>query len=64
MEENKTTYKAYIFCSNCHFKKEIDIPKGALISHVSCPNCGNLTLEIDPNGEIFNRPHVSNNDYR
>ena len=63
MEENKTTYKAYIFCNNCYFKKEIDIPKGVLTSSVSCPNCGNLTLEVDPNGKIFNRPHVPNNDY-
>ena len=56
MENNKTTYKAYIFCTNCHFRKEIEIPKGALINEISCPNCGNLTIKIDPNGKIFNRP--------
>ena len=56
MENNNTTYKTYIFCSNCRFRKEIEIPKGSLIGDISCLNCGNLTLEVDPNGEIFNRP--------
>lgn len=57
MENNETTYMVYVFCTNCRFRKEIDVPKGVLISEVSCPNCGNLTIKDDPNGEIFNRPH-------
>lgn len=57
MENIKTTYRAYVFCTNCRFRKEIDIPKGILISGVSCPDCGNYTLEDDPNGGIFNRSH-------
>ena len=61
MENNNTTYKAYVFCTNCNFRKELDIPKGSLVSDVSCPNCGNLTIKIDPNGEIFNRPHRQEN---
>lgn len=63
MENNQTTYKAYVFCANCGFRKQIDIPRGSLINDVSCPNCGNSTLEIDPNGEIFNRPKHQE-DYR
>ena len=61
MENDRTTYKAYIFCTNCHFRKEINIPNGTLISEISCPNCGNLTVVDDPNGEIFNRPHIPTN---
>ena len=53
---NDTNYEVYIFCSNCLVHKKIEVPKGSLINQTVCPNCGNLTLEIDPNGEIFSRP--------
>jgi len=62
-ESNKSIYEAYIFCTNCYVNKKIEIIKGLKISDVNCPNCANTTLEIDPNGEIFNRPK-SNENYR
>lgn len=54
---NETTYEAYIFCQNCHIHKKIIFPKGSMIEHSECPNCGNLTLQIDPNGHLFDRPN-------
>lgn len=51
-----STYEAYTFCENCHSHKKTEIPKGSTINETSCPVCGNLTLKIDPNGEIFSRP--------
>lgn len=54
MDDNK--YEAYVFCNNCVAHKKIEIPKGSLINQTACPKCGNLTLKIDPNGEIFERP--------
>ncbi len=54
-EEIKTNYEAYIFCNNCHHHDKISINKGIIINEVKCPNCDNLTLEIDPNGAIFDR---------
>ena len=53
--DQKTTYEAYIFCNNCHHHGKIEINKGALIEETSCPNCVNLTLEVDPNGAIFDK---------
>ena len=64
MEElSKSSYGAYIFCTNCHIHKKIEINKGLKIEDINCPNCANKTLKIDPNGEIFNRPH-QREDYR
>ncbi len=60
-EPNKSSYEAYIFCTNCHVHKKIEINKGLQISDVECPNCANNTLKIDPNGKIFNRPKPRNN---
>ena len=51
-----STYEAYIFCANCSLHKKIDIPKGSTINQTKCPNCGNMTLRLDPNGELFDRP--------
>lgn len=51
--EQKTTYEAYIFCNNCHHHAKIEINRGALIDETSCPNCGNLALQVDPNGAVF-----------
>ncbi len=53
---NDSTYEAYIFCQNCHCHKKINVPKGSLINQTGCPNCGNMTLKIDPNGELFDKP--------
>lgn len=41
------TYKAKVYCSNCDFKKEIDIPKGKKIGETECPNCGTPELSKD-----------------
>ena len=49
------TYEAYIFCNNCYKHDKIKINKGSPINQVSCPNCGNLSIEIDPNGESFDK---------
>ena len=43
----KETYKQKILCTNCGFRKEIDIPKGVKVEGAECPNCGNKTLERD-----------------
>jgi len=51
--EPKTTYEVYIFCGNCHYHGKIEINKGSPIEQSPCPNCGNLTLRIDPNGATF-----------
>jgi len=51
-----STYEAYIFCNNCHEHKKIEIPKGSTIGQTACPNCANLSLQIDPNGALFDRP--------
>ena len=50
-------YEVYIFCNNCLIHKKIEIPKGSMIGQTVCPNCGNLTLKIDPNGKLFDKPH-------
>jgi len=56
MTNPDSSYEAYIVCSNCLVHKKIEIPKGSIISQTPCPKCGNLTLEVDPNGEISDRP--------
>lgn len=52
------TYKAKVYCSNCDFRAEIDIPKGQTIDEAPCPTCGNLTLvkdqSVDLGGGGFN----------
>jgi NMD protein affecting ribosome stability and mRNA decay len=53
---NDSTYEAYVLCKNCLFHKKIQIPKGSLINQVLCQNCGNMTIEIDMNGELFDKP--------
>jgi len=51
-----STYKAYTFCNNCAEHKKIEITKGSEINQTECPNCGNMTLHLDPNGKLFDRP--------
>jgi Zn ribbon nucleic-acid-binding protein len=59
IEESKKTnssfYEAFVFCVNCHNREKMSIPKGSRIEDTNCENCGNMSLKIDPNGEIFNR---------
>ncbi len=47
--ENEETYKANVYCRNCDFRKEIEIPKGQVIEKTACPNCGNSELLKDHN---------------
>lgn len=54
---NETTYEVYILCQNCLIHKKITLPKGSMIEQCECSNCGNLTLKVDPNGHIFDRPY-------
>ena len=32
-------YKLEVFCTNCDFKGEVDIPKGILVDDYKCPKC-------------------------
>ena len=57
-KQNESSYEVYVFCDNCHCHENISILKGKIISDIDCPNCGNKTLEIDPNGEIINRKKI------
>ncbi len=57
MTDNKTTYNEYVFCKNCSFRGKIEINKGSSVNLEICPNCGNLTILRDPNGELLDRPH-------
>ncbi|MBI2038914.1 MAG: hypothetical protein HYT22_01360 [Candidatus Niyogibacteria bacterium] len=41
----KETYKLKVFCVNCNFKGEIEIPKGVAYKSQECPNCGVTGLE-------------------
>ena len=43
------TYKASVFCKNCDFRGEVDIPKGQMIEDTPCPSCENMTIEKDRN---------------
>ena len=61
MSDSNSSYEVYVFCTNCLSHKKIEIPKGSTISQTLCPECDNLTLKIDPNGEIFDRPPKRNN---
>ncbi len=63
-DQQSTTYKIYVLCGNCSFRKEIEIPKGTLISETPCPECGNLTLDKDHNAHIFHRPSRPPTSYR
>lgn len=56
--DNNNTYKVFVFCSNCRFRDEIEIPKRTLINETSCPKCGNMTIRDDPNGEMLKKPHI------
>jgi len=55
--QDESSFQAYVFCENCYCHKKILINKGLKINDAVCPNCGNKTLKIDPNGEIMDRPH-------
>ena len=44
MENTNNTYKAKIYCKNCDFSGEIEIPKGQTIDQTECTNCGNAEL--------------------
>ncbi|HEY4481049.1 MAG: hypothetical protein UV53_C0007G0005 [Candidatus Azambacteria bacterium GW2011_GWE1_42_9] len=38
-------YKAKVFCKNCDFKGEINIPEGVKIEEYDCSKCKNKELE-------------------
>lgn len=57
MTDDKKTYELYVLCTNCNFRGKIEVQKGILVNQISCPNCDNLTIKIDHNGEKFSRPH-------
>ena len=40
----ENSYKAKVYCKNCDFKGEIEIPKGQTIENTKCTNCGNAEL--------------------
>ena len=56
--ETKNTYKLKMFCGNCGFEGEIEIPKGIASKNKECPNCGITELEriVEP---IIMRPDIS-----
>ena len=41
------TYKAKVYCKNCDFRGEIDVPKGQIIDDTICVNCGTSQLIKD-----------------
>jgi len=49
---NENTYKARVYCSNCDFKKEIDIQKAKKVEETACPNCGTMELGKDINVDL------------
>ena len=38
-------YSAEVYCSNCKYKKEIEVQKGTLVTDMKCPNCNCETLD-------------------
>lgn len=46
------TYKMKVYCGNCDFRGEIDIPKGVLVSEAECTQCGTTTLAKDINVDL------------
>lgn len=51
----ENTYKIKVFCTNCDFTGEINIPKGQTVEQTSCENCG--TPNLIKNQDVF----ISNN---
>ncbi len=39
------TYKVKVFCKNCDFKGEVDIPESLKVEDHICPECKNKELE-------------------
>ncbi len=39
------TYKVKVYCTNCNFQGETDIPKGRPVSDHPCLNCGTKSLK-------------------
>lgn len=37
-------YKANVYCTNCSFSNETEIPTGCTIEQHHCPTCGCKTL--------------------
>ena len=53
------TYKVNVYCTNCDFRGDIDIPKGQIIEHTKCNNCGNpkltknMNVNLDSDNDSF-----------
>lgn len=41
----ENSYKLNVFCKNCDFEGDVEIPKGTTYEKRACPDCGNMTLE-------------------
>lgn len=42
-------YQLKVYCSNCGFNNEINIPKKVAVKYHPCPNCENEGLKRDYN---------------
>ena len=55
--ENSEKCKIQVFCENCNFDGEIEIPKEALAENHPCPECGSKALVNKSNHARF-VPHL------
>lgn len=39
------TYRVHVWCDNCGFNEEADLPKGKRVDECECPKCGNTGIE-------------------
>lgn len=59
--ENQEKYNLNVFCKNCDFEGNVEIPKGTTYENHKCTKCGvaNLVKKMQPVRII---PHIE--DYR
>ncbi len=46
------TYNLPVFCENCGYEGNLDIPKGTTVDKYSCPTCGVPSLTRDINAHL------------